>query len=117
MKAFSRSLKEESAETGIPLYVLSAILDIIICYLAYSKFSDFTADQFYDWVNKGEYLLIPLMLLLIGVAFVLFLRLTHATLLLIAEMKATDVKKFLEKINNKTLIKDKTIDIILRCSS
>lgn len=51
------------------------------------------------------------MLLLIGVAFVLFLRLTHATLLLIAEMKATDVKKFLEKINNKTLIKDKTIDM------
>lgn len=73
MKAFSRSLKEESAETGIPLYVLSAILDIIICYLAYSKFSDFTADQFYDWVNKGEYLLIPLMLLLIGVASIAFI--------------------------------------------
>lgn len=78
----------------------------------YSKFSDFTADQFYDWVNKGEYLLIPLMLLLIGIAFALFLRLTHATLLLIAEMKADDVKKILEKINNKTLIKDKTIDIV-----
>ena len=34
MKTFSRSLKEESAETGIPLYALSAILDIIVCYLA-----------------------------------------------------------------------------------
>lgn len=52
------------------------------------------------------------MLLLIGIAFALFLRLTHATLLLIAEMKADDVKKILEKINNKTLIKDKTIDIV-----
>lgn len=99
MKAFSRSLKEESAETGIPLYVLSAILDIIICYLAYSKFSDFTADQFYDWVNKGEYLLIPLMLLLIGVAFVLFLRLTHATLYKTVEkdLKNTNKQKKLDQ--------------------
>lgn len=111
MRAFFRSLKEDAKENTIPLYALSAILDIIVCYLAY-EFTGITIDSFYGFVNSGEYLVLPLLILFLGIAFVVFLRLTHATLLLLVEMKPENVKGFLKKVNDKTKITERVIEIV-----
>lgn len=111
MKTFFLSLKEEAKADTVPLYALSAILDIIVCYLTY-KFTNITIDSFYNFVNSSRYLALPLLILFVGIAFAIFLRLTHATLLLLVEMKPENVKEFLTKVNTKTKIKEQVIEII-----
>lgn len=76
MRAFARSLKSNAKTDTMPLYALSAVLDIVVCCLAY-KFTGVTIDSFYNFVNSSEYLALPLLVLFIGIAFVIFLRLTH----------------------------------------
>lgn len=111
MRAFFLSIKEDAKENTIPLYTVSAILDIIVCYLGY-KFTGITIDSFYSFVNSGEYLVLPLLVIFFGIAFVIFLRLTHATLLLLVEMKPENVKGFLKKVNDKTKITERVIEIV-----
>jgi len=111
MKTFAASLKNERQSDTAPLYLLSIILDVVICYLTY-KFTGIDMDSFYDFVNDGRYLALPLMMLFVGVAFVIFLRLTHATLVLLVDMKPENVKAFLQKVNEKTQITDRVVEII-----
>lgn len=111
IRAFTLSLKEDAKTDNVPLYALSAILDIIVCYLTY-KFAGITIDSFYSFVNRGQYLALPLLMLFVGIAFVIFLRLTHATLLLLVEMKPENVKEFLKKVNEKTKITERVIEIV-----
>ncbi len=111
MRACSLSLKEDAKVDTVPLYALSAILDIIVCYLAY-KFTGVTIDSFYNLLNDGRYLVLPLFILFIGIAFVIFLRLTHATLLLLVEMKSDNVKEFLKKVNDKARITERVTEIV-----
>lgn len=111
IKIFAASLKNDSQENPIPLYLLSIIADVIVCYLTY-KFTGIDMESFYDFVNDGKYLALPLMILFVGVAFVIFLRLTHATLVLLVDMKPENVKSFLQKVNEKTQITDRVVEII-----
>lgn len=111
IKAFSDSLKAEAKGDSIPVYTISVVLDVIVCYLAY-KYSGITMDTFYDVVNGGKYLAFPLIIIFIGIAFVIFLRLTHTTLLLLINMQPTDVKNYLSKVNEKTKIKEKVEKIV-----
>lgn len=111
IQVFATSLKEDKTTQPIPLYVLSVVLDIIVCYIAY-RFSGFTIDSFYNFVNSGEYIAFPLLILFGGIAFVIFLRLTHTTLLLLVEMKSENIKEFLKKINNKADITNRVIEIV-----
>lgn len=111
MRAFSLSLKEDAKADTIPLYALSAVLDIIVCYLTY-KFTGVTIDSFYSLANSSEYLALPLLILFVGIAFVIFLRLTHATLLLLVEMKPDNVRGFLKKVNDKARITERVIEIV-----
>lgn len=111
MKAFSRSIKADTKGDTIPLYALSAVLDLIVCYLAY-KYTGITMDSFYNFVNEGKYLALPLMILFVGIAFVIFMRLTHATLVLLVAMKPEDVVSFLKRVNDKTKISEKVVEII-----
>lgn len=111
MRAFSHSLKEDAKGDTIPLYALSAVLDIIVCYFAY-KFTGITIDSFYSLTNSTEYLALPLLILFVGIAFVIFLRLTHATLLLLVEMKPDNVRGFLKKVNDKARITERIVEIV-----
>ena len=95
----------------ISLYLLSTIVDIVVCYLTY-KFTGINLDSFYNFVNEGKYLALPLIILFVGVAFVIFLRLTHATLVLLVDMKPENIKLFLHKVNSKTQITERVVDII-----
>lgn len=111
MKIFAVSLKNDNQGNDIPLYLLSIIVDIVVCYLTY-KFTGIDMESFYDFANDGKYLALPLMLLFVGVAFAIFLRLTHATLVLLVDMKPENVKSFLHKINGKAQITNRVVEII-----
>lgn len=111
MRVFFASLKEETKEDTVPLYALSAVISIVVFYLAY-KVTGVTVDTFYDLINKGEYLALPLIILFIGAAFVIFLRLIHATLLLLVGMKPDSIKEFWKKINDKTNITERVVEIL-----
>lgn len=111
MKVFATSLKHNTQENTVPLYLFSIIVDVVVCYLTY-KFTGIDMDSFYDFVNDGKYLALPLMILFVGVAFVIFLRLTHATLVLLVDMKPENVKSFLQKVNAKAKITERVVEII-----
>lgn len=111
MRVFFSSLKEETKEDTVPLDALSAVITIVVFYLAY-KVTGLTVDTFYDFVNKGEYLALPLIILFVGAAFIVFLRLIHATLLLLVEMKPDSIKEFWKKINDKTNITERVSEIL-----
>ena len=111
VKGFAASLKNDGQENDIPLYLLSIIIDIVICYLTY-KLTGIDIDYFYNFANGGKYIALPLMILFIGVAFVIFLRLIHATLVLLVDMKPENVKLFLRKVNEKNKIADRIVEII-----
>lgn len=111
IRSFYYSLKSETGVDSIPMYALSIVVDLIVCYLAY-KFTGFTVDKFYDLVSSSEYLILPLIILFLGIAFIVFLRLTHATLLLLADTKPEDIKGFLKKINDKIEILDRVNEIL-----
>ena len=98
-------------ETRVPLYALSAVIDLVICFLAY-RVSGVTMNTFYDFVSNGEYLALPLMILVIGVAFAFFMKLTHATLLLMTQMKPDHVKEFWNRIDNRMEINERLEEII-----
>ena len=111
MRVFFVSLKEESKEDSVPLYALSAVIAIVVFYLAYMV-TGITIDTFYDFVNKSEYLALPLLILFIGTAFVVFLRLIHATLLLLVGMKPENIKEFWKKLNDKINIAERVAEIL-----
>lgn len=111
MRVFFVSLKEESKEDSVPLYALSAVIAIVVFYLAYMV-TGITIDTFYDFVNKSEYLALPLLILFIGTAFVVFLRLIHATLLLLVGMKPENIKEFWKKLNDKINITERVAEIL-----
>lgn len=111
MRVFFVSLKEESKEDSVPLYALSAVIAIVVFYLAYMV-TGITIDTFYDFVNKSEYLALPLLILFIGTAFVVFLRLIHATLLLLVGMKTENIKEFWKKLNDKINITERVAEIL-----
>lgn len=111
MRVFFVSLKEESKEDSVPLYALSAVIAIVVFYLAYMV-TGITIDTFYDFVNKSEYLALPLLILFIGTAFVVFLRLIHATLLLLVGMKSENIKEFWKKLNDKINITERVAEIL-----
>ena len=66
MKAFAASLKSDNNTNAVPLYLLSTIVDIVVCYLTY-KFTGINLDSFYNFVNEGKYLALPLIILFVGV--------------------------------------------------
>ena len=111
MRVFFVSLKEESKEDSVPLYALSAVIAIVVFYLAYMV-TGITIDTFYDFVNKSEYLALPLLILFIGTGFVVFLRLIHATLLLLVGMKPENIKEFWKKLNDKINITERVAEIL-----
>lgn len=111
IKVFAVSLKNDGQENDIPLYLLSIIIDIVICYLTY-KFTGINIDSFYNFANGGKYMALPLLILFIGVAFIIFLRLIHATLILLVDMKPENIKLFLRKVNEKNKIADRIVGII-----
>lgn len=100
IKVFAASLKNDGQGNDIPLYLISIIIDIVICYLTY-KFTGIDINSFYDFANGGKYIALPLMILFVGVAFAIFLRLIHATLVLLVDMKLENIKAFLQKINEQ----------------
>ena len=111
MKVFAASLKNDGNSDTAPLYLLSIILDVVVCYLTY-KFTGINMDSFYEFVNDGRYLALPLMILFVGIAFVIFLRLIHATLVLLVDMKPETVKSFLKDVNEKTKITERLVEMI-----
>lgn len=111
IKAITVDLKmEERSSTG-PLYLLSIIVDFIVCYFAY-KSTGIDMGSFVEFVNDGKYLALPLTVLFVGVAFIIFLRLTHATLVLLVDMKPEKVKELLKEVNKKTEITSRLVEII-----
>lgn len=111
MKVFVVSLKNDGQENDSPLYLLSIIIDIVICYLTY-RFTGIDMDSFYNFANGGKYIALPLMILFVGIAFVIFRRLIHATLVLLVDMRPAKIKSFLEKINNENQITHRIVEII-----
>lgn len=111
MKAFVASLRNDSNNGAGSLYLLSIIIDIIVYYLTY-KFTGFNMESFYEFVKEGKYLALPLTLLFLGIAFIIFLRLIHATLLLLTDMKPETIKNFLYSINNSNRITERLVKII-----
>lgn len=111
MKMLFISLRKETKEDAVPLYALSILIDIIMFYLAY-KTTGITTDTFYDLVSNSEYLALPLIMLFLSIVFVIFLRLTHATLVLMTEMQPDNIKIFWRKINDKTNITERIEQIL-----
>lgn len=111
LKAITNTLKTEGQSGTGPLYLLSIIVDFIVCYFTY-KSTGIDMESFVEFVSDGKYMVLPLTILFVGVAFVIFLRLTHATLVLLVDMKPEKVKEFLKEVNNKTEITSRLVEII-----
>ena len=111
MKRLFSSLKKEKKEDAVPLCALSILIDIIMFYLAY-KTTGITTDTFYDLVSNSEYFALPLIMLFFSIVFVIFLRLTHATLVLMMEMQPDNIKNLLGKINDKAKITERIEQIL-----
>lgn len=110
-RALLYSLKDGRQGEGIPLYAVSAALAVIVCYCVYN-YVDFTVDSFLDFIENGRYIAFPLSVLFVAIAFVVFVRLIHATLLMLKGMTAQNVTVFLGRVDEKTKIKERIIKII-----
>ncbi len=100
-------------------HLLSILIVFSLIYYSFD-FSNFTMDSFTELVSSGDYLAIPLVIIVGIVAVVLLIRLTHIILWLILKSEPVDIEKFVKEnqayIDLKKYFKKITqsiVDIIL----
>ena len=79
-----------------PLYVFSFIIVAVLFYLSF-RISGFTMDDFTEIISGGEYLALPLTVLVIITAFCILVRITHGLILLVMDMDATKIRSFFSR--------------------
>lgn len=79
-----------------PLYVFSFIIVAVLFYLSF-RISGFTMDDFTETISGGEYLALPLTVLVMITAFCILVRITHGLILLVMDMDATKIRSFFSR--------------------
>ncbi len=77
-------------------HLLSILIVFSLIYYSFD-FSNFTMDSFTELVSSGDYLAIPLVIIVGIVAVVLLIRLTHIILWLILKSEPVDIEKFVKE--------------------
>lgn len=111
MKMFAVTLRDEAKADVFPLYAISVVVDMFIVYLTY-KLTGVSMDTFYNFVSDGKIFALPLMFLFTGIVFLIIMRITYATLVLLIDMKPENVKRFFKDINANTRISGRVVEII-----
>jgi len=94
---FRNERKNGKSETFTLTYVFSFLIVFAMLLLTY-KISDFTFDKFTEIAWGGDYLAVPLVLLVGIVAIVLMIRLTHGVLSIIMKPDPFDVESALKEL-------------------
>lgn len=119
-----RTLKKTSDEDlrksyPIPTYAISIFIVSIVMFVAW-RVTDFTLEDLTEVLVIGNYLALPIAVIVIFILFFLLVQITHIIILLLSKMTAESVKEFIEKQEEKynfasrlTQIISAVIDIIL----
>ncbi|GHV05293.1 hypothetical protein FACS1894217_01920 [Clostridia bacterium] len=108
---FKEERKKGKSETSTLTYVFSVLIVFAMILLTY-KISDFTFDKFTEIAWGGDYLALPLILLVGIVAIVLLIRLTHGILSLVMKPDPFDVEETLKELEVGSHIKNISISIV-----
>lgn len=106
----SRVLESRQNGTTPPLYVFSFIIVAILFYLSF-RISGFTMDDFTDTISGGEYLALPLTILVIVTAFCLLVRITHGLILLVMDMNVKEIKNFFSRTAKSICLNETIVSI------
>jgi hypothetical protein len=89
--------QRSSSKIKEPTYAFSIIIFFALLYMSY-KISGYNLDKLYNAVAGGEYLALPLTLLVGIVAFFIFVRLIHGIILLILKGRALRIEVYVIRI-------------------
>jgi hypothetical protein len=82
------------AET--PTYAISIVIVLVLFFLTYN-ITGFSMENFRNSIVSGEYLALPLMLLVVMAAFFIFVLLTHGIILWLSEATADGLRKYIKE--------------------
>lgn len=93
-----------------PLYVFSFIIVAVLFYLSF-RISGFTMDDFTETISGGEYLALPLTVLVMITAFCVIVRITHGLILLVMDMDAGKIRSFFSRAAQSVGLNDTILSI------
>ncbi len=108
---FRKERSKEGNKSNYTLtYTFSVLIVFAMLFFTY-KISNFTMDNFIEVVSSGDYLALPLILLVGIVAVVLLIRLTHGILLLVMKTEPINIETFIKENGKKLNIKSYIVKI------
>ena len=103
-------ISETRQNSTPPLYVFSFIIVAVLFYLSF-KISNFTMDDFTEIISGGEYLALPLTILVIVTAFCVLVRITHGVILMVMDMDAKEIRNFFSRTAKSICLNDTIVSI------
>ena len=91
-------------------YVFSVLIVFAMLFITY-RVSNFTLDDFTEIVSKGDYIALPLIILVGIIAVVLLIRLIHGILILVMKSEPIEIDKFIRENEKILKIKQNIVDI------
>lgn len=123
LKVFKQDLSGKKAdpmktgngeETQTPLgttYLYSVIIVLAMLFLAW-RVGNFTLDNLTNQLLVGDYIALPLVIIIIVVSFFLLVHFVHAILLMLSRIKTSDIIEFLKKNERKSKVVVRIVKII-----
>lgn len=95
----------------IPTYAISIFIVSVLMFLAW-RITDFTLEDLTEALVIGDYLALPIAVIVILVLFFLLVQITHVIILLLSKMTAESIKEFIEKQEEKYNLASRIAQII-----
>lgn len=89
------SFKKTDSEP-IPTYAFSVIIVCILLFLSW-RISDLSLNKTISTLVNGDYLALPISVMVTMVLFFLLVQITHSIILMLNKMTASDIREFLKK--------------------
>lgn len=107
----SFKISNENESYTVPTYAISVIIVCILLFLSW-RITDFSLDDLTQTLAIGDYLALPLAVIVIMILFFLLVQIVHAVFLMLSKVSAADIKDFFKKQEEKLRIGSRVVEII-----
>lgn len=104
-------ISNDKESSAIPTYAFSVIIVCILLFLSW-RITNFSLNDITETMAIGNYLVLPLAVIIIMVLFFLLVQIVHAVILMLSQVSTTNIKDFLKKQEQKFKIGSRIIEII-----
>ena len=112
IRSFKKANDEDSNKSyPVPTYAFSVIIVCSLLFLAW-RLSDISLNDLTQKLIIGDYLALPIAVVVIIVLFFLLVQITHAIILMLSSMSAESIKQFIIKQENKLKIGARIFEVV-----